>query len=163
MVSPMRGAGFEEWVAARLGSLTRFAYLVTGSQSEAEDSLQAALEKVCAKWSKVSVTDDPETYVRRMIANEHVSAWRRFRRRETPVEVVAADRDSGVGVEEADAIWRACAQLPRQQRAAVVLRFYEDREYAEIAAILDVTESTVRAHIHRGLAALRAALSEEDQ
>ena len=37
----------------------------------------------------------------------------------------------------ADAVWRVCSALPRRQRAAVVLRFYEDLEYAEIARILD--------------------------
>ena len=62
----------------------------------------------------------------------------------------------------ADRVWRVCQGLPRQQRAAVVLRFYEDLDYAEIAAILDLAEPTVRSHVHRALAALRVELSQED-
>ena len=60
-------------------------------------------------------------------------------------------------------MWRVCEGLPRQQRAAVVLRFYEDLEYAEIAALLEVTEATVRSHVHRALAAMRVELERQEQ
>ena len=55
-----------------------------------------------------------------------------------------------------------CGSLPRQQRAAVVLRFYEDLDYPEIAEVLGVAEGTVRSHVHRALAALRTELTQED-
>jgi RNA polymerase sigma factor (sigma-70 family) len=61
-----------------------------------------------------------------------------------------------------DAVWQVCQALPRQQRAAVVLRFYEDLDYAEIAAVLDLAEPTVRSHVHRALAALRVELSAQE-
>jgi RNA polymerase sigma factor (sigma-70 family) len=54
-----------------------------------------------------------------------------------------------------------CIALPPQQRAAVVLRFYEDLEYGDIAAILGVAEPTARSHVHRALAALRRELTVE--
>ena len=66
-------------------------------------------------------------------------------------------------VDTSDAVWRVCQRLPRQQRAAVVLRFYEDLDYAEIAAVLEIAEPTVRSHVHRALAALRVELTREDQ
>ena len=100
--------------------------------------MQEALASACAKWSRVSRTRDPDAYVRRMIVNAHVSGWRRTRR-ESPVGEVreAAYADPAAVADTADAVWRVCEGLPRQQRAAVVLRFYEDLEYAEIAAILE--------------------------
>lgn len=154
---------FEAWAEARLSGLLRFAYLVTGSQHAAEDAVQAALTRACEKWSRVSRTDDPDRYVRRMVVNEHVSGWRRTVRRETSVAEV---RDTAVDptavVDESDAVWRVCSTLPRQQRAAVVLRFYEDLEYAEIAALLECSETTVRSHVHRALNALRAALTTQE-
>ena len=61
-----------------------------------------------------------------------------------------------------DAVWRVCSALPSRQRAAVVLRFYEDLDYPEIAAVLDISEATARSHIHRGLAALRAELERQE-
>jgi RNA polymerase sigma-70 factor (sigma-E family) len=156
--------GFEAWVAARSPALTRFAYLVTGSREEAEDALQSALTSALARWGRVSRTHDPEAYVRRMIVNAHVSHWRSFGRRESPSDNVLlgeshADHASTIG--ESDRVWRLCATLPRRQRAAVVLRFYADLGYPQIAGLLGVSESTVRAHIHRALAALRETLAKE--
>lgn len=52
-------------------------------------------------------------------------------------------------------MWQACLGLPRQQRVALVLRFYEDLSFAQIAVILDCAEPAARSHVHRGLAALR--------
>ena len=161
---PAEAAAFEVWATARVSGLLRFAYLVTGSQHAAEDAVQEALTSACAKWARVSRTRDPEAYVRRMIANAHVSGWRRTRR-ESPVaelrEVTHAD--PAATVDTSDAVWRVCEALPRQQRAAVVLRFYEDLDYPEIAEILGLAEATVRSHVHRALAALRSELSREDE
>ena len=155
---------FEDWVEARVAPLLRFAYLVTGSQQAAEDAVQTALASACAKWSRVSRTRDPDSYVRRMVVNAHVSSWRRIRRESSTAEVRGvSDADAMDRISDSDAVWRVCQGLPRQQRAAVVLRFYEDLEYAEIARVLDVTETTVRSHVHRALAALRVELSRQEK
>lgn len=155
---------FDDWVAARVAALLRFGYLVTGSQHAAEDAVQTALVKACEKWARVSRTDDPDAYVRRMVVNAHVSAWRRTGRRESPVAEVrdTESRDPATEVTRDDAVWRMCTALPPQQRAAVVLRYYEDLEYAEIAAVLGVTEATARSHVHRALAALRDELGDDE-
>lgn len=154
---------FEEWIAPRVTSLLRFAWLVTGSQQEAEDALQTALARACADWARIGGRDEVEPYVRRMIANAHISAWRRFGRWQSPTAIVRAPASGTVvGVEsevaERDAVWQVCCALPRQQRAAVVLRYYEDYDTAEIARILGCTEVTVRSHLHRALARLRTEL-----
>jgi RNA polymerase sigma-70 factor (sigma-E family) len=155
---------FDDWVEARVPALLRFAYLVTGSQHAAEDAVQSALTRACEKWSRVRRTTDPDAYVRRMVVNAHISAWRRGGRRELSVAEVRDTEvaDHAAGVATGDAVWRVCGTLPPQQRAAVVLRYYEDLEYAEIAAILGVAQATARSHIHRALAAMRAELQEED-
>ena len=64
----------------------------------------------------------------------------------------------------ADAVvaWRLCADLPPVQRAAVVLRFWEDRNYVEIADALGCTEATARSHVHRALTKLRTRLAAGD-
>ena len=159
-----RGATFEEWAQARVAGLLRFAYLVTGSQHAGEDAVQSALTRACERWSRVSRTDDPDTYVRRMVVNAHVSSWRRSGRRELSVPEVydASGGDPAETLARDDAVWRVCAALPPQQRAAVVLRFYEDLDYSEIAQVLGVAEATARSHVHRGLTALRIELSEQE-
>lgn len=155
----------DEWIEARVPALMRFAYLLTGNQHAAEEAVQSALASVCEKWTRVRRTEDPDAYVRRMVANAHVTQWRRVGRRTTPMAEVPerSDVDPAERVVTNDAVWRVCSTLPRQQRAVVVLRFYEDLEYAEIARILHISQPTVRSHIHRALAALRIELTREDE
>jgi RNA polymerase sigma-70 factor (sigma-E family) len=167
-VTEQRGAvgdlAFDAWAGARVAALLRFAYLVTGSQHAAEDAVQSALTRACEKWSRVRRTADPDAYVRRMVVNAHVSAWRRSGRRELTVAEVRDTEasDHAEGIATGDAVWRVCTTLPPQQRAAVVLRYYEDLEYAEIAAILGVTQATARSHVHRALATMRAELRRQE-
>jgi RNA polymerase sigma factor (sigma-70 family) len=65
--------------------------------------------------------------------------------------------------DDRDRVWRACLALPEAQRVAVVLRYYEQLEYAEIAALTGVAEGSVRSRVSRGLATLRTELGEENE
>lgn len=56
----------------------------------------------------------------------------------------------------------AVRDAPQRQRAAVVLRFYEDMSYAQIAEILQCSEGTARSQVHRALASLRTRLESEE-
>ncbi|MEU8227426.1 SigE family RNA polymerase sigma factor [Kribbella sp. NPDC048915] len=158
---------FEAWVAEKADALLRFAYVLTGDRHLAEDAVQDALTTACARWGRVSRADDPEAYVKRMVVNAHISWWRRFRRREAPVDdPVRTARPVGDGTAdraEAEAIWELCATLPDKQRAAVVLRFYEELSYAEIAQLLHCAEATARSHVHRALASLKTTLNTEQR
>ena len=155
---------FDSWVAARGPALLRLAYVLTGNGPDAEDVVQDALSRVLPRWSRIAGVEDPDAYVRRMVVNAHVSRWRKFRRREVPVEEVR-DRavPAGVAAEDRDLLWRACQALPVDQRTAVVLRFYEDLDYAEIAALTGVREGSVRSRVSRGVAALRHELGDNDE
>ncbi len=160
---------FADWVAARGPSLLRLAYLLTGSSAEAEDVVQDALSRALPRWSRISSLEDPDAYVRRMVINGHTSWWRRFRRRESPVEVVperaatdGAGRDEAALTDDRLLVWQACLRLPEDQRVAIVLRYWEQRDYAEIAALTGVAEGTVRSRVSRGIAALRVDLGDRD-
>lgn len=63
--------------------------------------------------------------------------------------------------QDAAEAWELCGTLPPNQRAAVVLRFYEDLSFAEIARVLGCREATARSHVHRALAALRLRLTQD--
>jgi RNA polymerase sigma-70 factor (sigma-E family) len=155
-------AEFDEWVAARGPGLLRLAYVLTGNRADAEDAVQDALARALPRWDHIRSVGDPDAYVRRMVVNAHTSWWRRFRKRETPVaEAFVPQAERGTAGEDRDRVWRACLRLPEAQRVAVVLRYYEQLEYAEIAALTGVAEGSVRSRVSRGLAALRQALGEE--
>jgi RNA polymerase sigma factor (sigma-70 family) len=97
-----------------------------------------------------------------MLANEVIS-WRRkwARLQARPYQVL--DRlvaDPTGEVDRRDALLRQLALLPGKQRAALVLRFYEDLSDSEIAEALGCSPATVRVHVHRALATLRVAAPE---
>ena len=156
-------ADFDEWVSARGPALLRLAYVLTGNRADAEDAVQDALSRALPRWEHIRTAGDPDAYVRRMVVNAHTSWWRKFRKRESPVADVvppaSADRPAHV---ERDAVWSACLALPEAQRVAVVLRYYEQLEYAEIAALTGVAEGSVRSRVSRGLATLRTTLGEDE-
>lgn len=154
---------FDSWVAARGPALLRLAYVLTGNGPDAEDVVQDALSRALPRWSRIAGVEDPDAYVRRMVVNAHVSRWRKFRRREVPVEAVR-DRvvPAGMAAEDRDRLWRACQALPVDQRTAVVLRFYEDLDYAEIAALTGLREGSVRSRVSRGIAAMRHDLGADE-
>ncbi|MEZ5091366.1 SigE family RNA polymerase sigma factor [Nocardioides sp.] len=151
---------FESWVTARGPALLRLAFVVSGDAAEAEDLVQEALSRAYPRWRRISAMEHPEAYVRRIILNTHTSWWRR-RRRERPVPQLP-ERGVEASVGDELGLWRASLELPRDQRVALVLRYYEGLEYAEIAALTGVREGSVRSRVSRGLAALRAALAESE-
>jgi RNA polymerase sigma-70 factor (sigma-E family) len=150
---------FAAFVAARSQALLRTACLLTGDWATAEDLLQTALAKTYLRWRHIEHRGAVEAYVRRALVTTSTSWWRQRWRREAPVDVVP---DSAVpvaepGVDDREPLWQALAALPRKQRAAVVLRYYEDLPDAEVARLLGCTEQTIRSQCSRALAKLRVA------
>lgn len=158
-----RVVDFDEWVAARGDALFRLAFVLTGNRADAEDAVQDALSRALPRWDRIRQANDPDAYVRRMVVNAHTSWWRTFRKRESPVAEVSLGHASGPDVEERDRVWQACLRLPSDQCVSVVLRYYEQREYAEIADLTGVREGTVRSRVSRGLATLRTELEGDDE
>lgn len=155
---------FDSWVAARGPALLRLAYVLAGNAADAEDVVQDALSRALPRWDRIVQADDVDAYVRRMVVNAHTSWWRKFRRRESPSSYVdsgetVAGPGEGPGHDERSRLWAACRALPEAQRTAVVLRYYEQLEYDEIAALTGVREGTVRSRVSRGLTVLRADLA----
>ncbi|EOD68186.1 RNA polymerase ECF sigma factor [Amycolatopsis vancoresmycina DSM 44592] len=66
---------------ATLPGLLRYGHALTGNPHDAADLVQTVLEKIGSRWTYVhDKTGDPLAYVRRSMANAHVSRWRRTRR-----------------------------------------------------------------------------------
>lgn len=157
--------GFDQWVAARGPALLRLALVLTGNTADAEDVVQDALSRALPRWERIGRVEDVDAYVRRMVVNAHTSWWRKFRRRESPAaEVRTGEITPGpgedLGHDERRRLWVACRALPEAQRTAVVLRYYEQLEYDEIAALAGVREGTVRSRVSRGIAVLREQLGD---
>lgn len=133
-MSEQDAAWFEAFVRERHLGLLQYGYVLTGARDPAADLVQDALERTGLVWARVVARGDPDGYVRKAMANRHVSLWRRTRREHlTPED---SDRPHLDPEPLDEALWKALAGLPRRQRAVLVLRYYEGLSEREIADVL---------------------------
>lgn len=163
-----------DWAAVATAvapGLLRLAVMLTGSRPDAEDLLQTTFLRAQRHAARVAKMAAPAAYLRRIMLNEHASTGRRLRLRTVPLtEATTADTadiartaDTDHPVETDHGVWTWLATLPRQQRAVLVLRFYEDLPDGEIADLVGCSPATVRSHASRGLAALRTLLTADHE
>jgi RNA polymerase sigma-70 factor (sigma-E family) len=147
---------FEQFVAARGPALLRTARLLTGSHHEAEDLVQTVLARMLVHWNKVG-DEFPEAYARRALVNASMNLRQRFHARRSMSDVVPDSGVPDVSDQQAsrDAMWRSLQELPRKQRAVLVLRYYDDYTEQEIAAALDCSVGTVKSQASKALGKLR--------
>ncbi|USX51193.1 SigE family RNA polymerase sigma factor [Lentzea sp. HUAS12] len=153
--------GFDQFVTDRLDRLLGYATAITCDKHLAQDIVQNVLLRAQGKWERIGAMDAPYLYVKRMVTNDYLSWRHRKAAREIAVERgelarhAPAMADPADAHAERDAMRARIAVLPRKQRAALVLRFYEDCSDTEIAQVLGCTESTVRSQLSRALQTLR--------
>ncbi|HUF97368.1 MAG TPA: sigma-70 family RNA polymerase sigma factor [Ilumatobacter sp.] len=144
---------FEEFFADRFVSLSRLAFLLTGSASAADEIAQDALEGVSRLWATI---EQPRAYARVAVVNG-ARSWIRHR------QVAERSRADVAPPNELDAdaiaVRRVLAALPEREREVVVLRYYADLKVDDIAAELDLPVGTVKSLLHRTLAKLNKELS----
>jgi RNA polymerase sigma-70 factor (sigma-E family) len=157
-----RQSEFEDFVRARSKALCASAYLLTGDRGLAEDLVQDALARTWRSWKRLHHTTNAEAYTRRTMYHLHVSRWRRKKVAEFATDAVP---DRANAQSEADtalrlAVHAALLSLPATQRAAIVLRYFEDQTETAAAATLNCPVTTLRARVQRGLRRLRSTLPE---
>ena len=164
---------FRELVALRWPALVRTAFLLTGERAAAEDLVQTALTKTYMAWWRLRDPEAAEAYVRRTMVTTYTSWWRRYGRERSMAEVppaLGAGR-AGAGatggseqeletVLARSVLWPLLAELPRGQRAVIVLRFYEDLTEVQTARHLGCSVGTVKSQTSRALSRLRTSLTD---
>ncbi|PSL58624.1 RNA polymerase sigma-70 factor (sigma-E family) [Saccharothrix carnea] len=147
---------FEDFATRQVTPLLRYATVLTGDPHLAQDVVQECLLRAQQRWTRIAAVDAPAAYLKRMVTNEFLG-WRRRRKAHTPLHAVdPPGPDPSTHYDEREAMLQSIDKLPRKQKAAVVLRYYEGCDDAEIAATLGCSQGTVRSHISRALATLRA-------
>jgi RNA polymerase sigma-70 factor (sigma-E family) len=149
---------FEEFMAARWAPLFRSAYLLTGDRHEAEDLLQSALAKVCARWDGLRDKGAADAYTRRTMVHLAQRRWGRRGREVVVGDVPDAGHDHlGVRADHL-ALWAEIRKLPARMRATLVLRYFEDLTVEDTARELGCSEGAVKSQTHHAIRRLRAAL-----
>jgi RNA polymerase sigma-70 factor (sigma-E family) len=156
---------FAEYVAGHRLALYRFAVVLTGDMTLADDVVADTLGRAFEKWALVQESTNIHAYVRRMVVNEYLG-WRRrmnvhLRSRTELVDLPDPRSDHSSELADRDQLTAELRLLPVKQRAALVLRYYEGLTFAEIAELLGTGENAVRSNISRALTRLRVQMADE--
>jgi RNA polymerase sigma-70 factor (sigma-E family) len=160
-VASRDGASFSEFVLASSPALHRAAYLMVGDAGLAQDLVQEALTKTYVAWPRLRDRGRAEAYTRKAITTTAISWFRRKRwraERPGPGDPLPDTAGSGHadGIDQRTWLWQCLQQLPVRQRAAIVLRYYEDLTEAQTAAAMGCAVGTVKSQVAAGLDKLRA-------
>ena len=152
---------FAEFVQTRGPALLRTACFLSGSRHEGEDLLQQSLVNAYASFRRIREPAALEAYVRTTMVRACISSSRKgWRKREWSTDVVPETPYSGQqsAVDDRSELWPLLRRLPPQQRAVIVLRYYEDLSETEIARQLGCSTGSVKRHASRALERLRQHL-----
>ena len=151
-------AEYASFYLAQFRAVSRTVYLILYDREHAEDIAQDAFIQLYIHWQKVSRYESPHAWVRRVAIRLATRAARRERQGKllARIDAVQSTEESRGG--DVDLL-RATASLPAQQRAAIVLFYYEDRPVSEVAEMLGCSESAAKVTLHRARRALEARLT----
>lgn len=150
-------------VAERGDSLTRYAWLISGSADDAADLVQDALVKTFGRLRNGFTVSSAEAYVRRAILNTWLDKGRRTTRwrRIAHLTAVTDIQDSSAPATDSRLDLSAeLAKLTPRERACIVLRYYEDLKVDDIAEWLGISSGAVKRYLSDGLATMAVALAE---
>jgi RNA polymerase sigma-70 factor (sigma-E family) len=156
---------FDQFVADSVEGLLRAAYLIVWDFAEAEDLVQECLVRVADRWPRVRSMEHPAAYGRKVLVNLALDQGRRRTRRRAELGASRAypadeQEDAGAvrvlgGVEAGTDLSRALGELAPRQRAALVLRYFDDLSEAQTADVMGCSVGTVKSTTSRALERLR--------
>ncbi|HEY3610931.1 MAG TPA: SigE family RNA polymerase sigma factor [Pseudonocardiaceae bacterium] len=159
---------FREFAVRQAAPLRRCGYLFCGDWHLAEDLMQTALVKIYRAWPRINRQEATGNYARTVLLRTWLDEKRRpWRRAEVGQADVPDVSDGSVDPDTAaerswrrDLVHRALLRVPNRQRAVLVLRYFDDLSIVETAAVMGCAEGTVKSQAARGLANLRAAMTD---
>lgn len=155
---------FEAFFEAHHRDLSRLAFLLTGDHDAADNLTAEAFAEAWKRWDRVTGSDVPLAYVRRIVVNMAANRVRGIVRERRGWRLLGAlwserveERDSAAITDVRDAL----ARLPVRKRACVILRHYYGLSEKETAATLGIAVGTVKSQTSKGVAEVAALLGVE--
>jgi RNA polymerase sigma-70 factor (sigma-E family) len=155
--------GLDELYVRHAPAALRTAYFLTGDPDLAEDLVQDAFVRVAGRFRHLRAPEAFDAYLRRTIVNLFTSHLRRLRLERAELKRRAAEARPAVDDPDPtahDELWAKVRRLPERQRAAIVLRFYEDLSERETAEVLGCSTGAVNSLVAHAMATLREGMDE---
>jgi RNA polymerase sigma-70 factor (sigma-E family) len=159
VADPAAQSRLAELYERHVGKAVGLARLLTGDPEAAEDLAHEAFLRVAGRFGHLRHSEAFEPYLQRTVVNlcrarfrrlRVERAWLRRQPRDEPPARLAYDPDDRA------AVWRALERLPYRQRAAIVLRYYEDLSVEQTGEALGCSTRAANSLLARAMAELRA-------
>ncbi len=138
----------------------RLACSYVHNDADAGDIVQNGAYKAILNSNKLQNIEYAETWIYRIMMNE---IFAKYREKEmVSLEAVSFDRGKEDEYENVD-LQKAIQSLDKEDRAVVVLRYFEDLKLEDIAKILDENLSTVKSRLYRSMKKLKLQLEPYDE
>ncbi len=144
---------------AQHGRIVGLLSLYCGDAAVAEELAQDALARVCRDWRRVRKMDHPAAWASRVAVNLANSYFRRRSAERRAKARLAARPVADAGAPDnalALSVRQAVAALPPRQRTALLLHYFCDLPFAQVADLMGSPEPTVKSLARRGIARLRS-------
>lgn len=146
---------FDDLYVRHASAAMKLALVLTGNRNAAEDLVQEAFVRLLGRFRDRRHPDAFDKYLRATIVNLARTRWRRDNRRPPSALHTAVVSDHAPSVALSEVLWQRVTQLPPRQRAAVFLRYYEDRPLREIAECLGCSLAAAKSLLRNALLHLR--------
>ena len=156
-----------EQTLAHIPALRRYARLLTGDRSRADDLVQDTLERACVKWTLWQPGSALRSWLLTLMHNLYLNQRRDWRHDESranldEVNEEEASHEPFANVGARMDLQQALAQMSPALREVLLLVTLEEYSYAEAAGILDIPIGTVMSRLHRAREQLRSLVQEAD-
>lgn len=151
---------FAELVEKESRGLVAAVHVIVGDVHRAEEIVQDSFERCYLRWWRVSRLDRPGAWARRVAINEAISANRRAGSEQRALQRIHATDDAStdpISSLDDEGVWAAVRALPRDQAAAIALRYGADLGVDEIAETMSSTPAAVKSLLHRARITLRGS------
>ena len=152
---------FDDVYRRQRPKLVRTAFLIVRSQHVAEELVHDGFVRLHQNFASV---ESPNGFLHTAVVHLCLTWLKRRSMEHDRIERLGGPGAAGPtgdagsdpdGLEDADDLWNAIGRLDPDRRAVIVLRYYEDLSYEQIAAVLGCPVGTVRSRLNRGVADLR--------
>ena len=155
---------FARLVDGHYDRCARIAYRILGNREDAEEAVQDAFLRAYRALGSYEDRERFSPWLTRILVNQCRTMYARVTRRDQMFSDMAAIAEPFVAHEAVGDAWPdldlALAQLPPDQREAIVLRYADDMSYEEMARVTGAGQSALKMRVQRAFTRLRVLLQE---